>query len=283
MTTSSSSIPRPQAVEATLPMLLKQLRLARFRSHWQSLAWQAEAEGWSHSQFLYALCEQEAEQRQHSRQQRLLRAAHLPWSKALADYDHGGRIEPERWQQLEGLARRTDWLQRGENVLLFGPSGVGKTHIAIGIALALVGLDQPCRFYAATALVQELQKARREYGLAAALERLDRYPLLLIDDVGYVRRDEQESSVLFELICHRYERRSILITSNQPFTAWEEVFPSTSMTVAAVDRLVHHCHIVEISGESHRRNQAVSRLQGRRRESAELSSGDRAVPTAEEA
>ena len=116
--------------------------------------------------------------------------------------------------------------------------------------------DASCRFL--------LQKARAEYSLAAALERLDRYPLLLIDDVGYVRRDEQESSVLFELICHRYERRSILITSNQPFTAWDEIFPNSSMTVAAVDRLVHHCHIVEITGDSHRREQAARRGETRR-------------------
>lgn len=146
---------------------------------------------------------------------------------------------------------------------MFGPSGVGKTHIASGIALALIGLDQPCRFYPATALVQELQKARSDYALPAALQRLDRYPLLLIDDVGYVRRDEHESAVLFELICHRYERRSILITSNQPFSAWEEIFPSSSMTVAAVDRLVHHCRIVEITGDSHRRAQAASRAQAK--------------------
>jgi len=112
--------------------------------------------------------------------------------------------------------------------------------------------------------VQELQKARADYNLPQALERLDRYPLLLIDDIGYVRRDEQESSVLFELICHRYERRSLLITANQPFTAWDEIFPSSSMTVAAVDRLVHHCHIVEISGDSHRRADADRRA-GRRR------------------
>jgi len=263
MTTSFSSIPRAQAVEATLPILLKQLRLARFRSHWQSLASQAEAQGWSHGQYLYALCEQEAEQRQLTRQHRLLREAHLPWTKALADYDHRQRIEPARWQELEALAREPDWLQRGENLLLFGPSGVGKTHIASGIALALIGLDQPCRFYPATALVQELQKARSDYALPAALQRLDRYPLLLIDDVGYVRRDEHESAVLFELICHRYERRSILITSNQPFSAWEEIFPSSSMTVAAVDRLVHHCRIVEITGDSHRRAQAASRAQAK--------------------
>ncbi|WP_322763696.1 IS21-like element helper ATPase IstB [Cyanobium usitatum] len=256
------SIPRPQAAEAALPILLRQLRLAWIRSHWQSIASQAEAEGWSHSQFLYALCEQEVEQRQQARQHRLLRAAHLPWSKALADYDHGGRIEADQWQELEALSRQSEWLQRGENVLLFGPSGVGKTHLAVGIALAQIGLDQACRFYPATSLVQELQKARAEYNLPAALERLDRYPLLLIDDIGYVRRDEQESSVLFELICHRYERRSLLITANQPFTDWDEIFPSSSMTVAAVDRLVHHCHIIEISGDSHGRAQASRRSGG---------------------
>ncbi|WP_255109397.1 ATP-binding protein [Synechococcus sp. RedBA-s] len=131
-------------------------------------------------------------------------------------------------------------MQRGENLLLLGPSGVGKTHMASGIALARIGLDQPCRFYPATALVQELQKTRSDYALPAALQRLDRYPLLLIDDVGYVRR-------------------SILITSNQPFSAWEEIFPSSSMTVAAVGRLVHHCRIVEIKGDSHLRAQAASR------------------------
>lgn len=143
---------------------------------------------------------------------------------------------------------------------------VGKTHLAIAIVLAQIGLDQPCRFYPATALVQELQKARADYSLPQALERLDRYPLLLIDDIGYVRRDEQESSVLFELICHRYERRSLLITANQPFTAWDEIFPSSSMTVAAVDRLVHHCHIVEISGDSHRRAEADRRTGRQRKE-----------------
>lgn len=189
----------------------------------------------------------------------------MPWSKLLADYDPDGRVEAASWKELENLSRQSEWLQRGENLLLFGPSGVGKTHIAIGVALAAIALGQPCRFYPATALVQELQKARAEFGLSAALERLDRWALLLIDDIGYVRRDEQETSVLFELICHRYERRSLLITANQPFTAWEEIFPNGGMTVAAVDRLVHHCHIVEISGASHRRQQATQRIKARRK------------------
>ena len=134
MTTSLSSDPQGPGGGAALPILL---RLARIRSHWQSIASQAEAEGWSHSQFLYALCEQE----------------------------------------LEALSRQSDWLQRAENVVLFGPSGVGKTHLAISIVLAQIGLDQPCRSYPAMTLVQELQKARADYNLPQALERLDRYPL----------------------------------------------------------------------------------------------------------
>jgi DNA replication protein DnaC len=195
----------------------------------------------------------------------------IPHVEALKTAEHCVDASKVTHQHLRGAAGGCGsiadtghtWLLQADNLLLFRPSGVGKTHIASGIALALIGLDQPCRFYPATALVQELQKARSGYALPAALQRLDRYPLLLIDDVGYVRRDEHESAVLFELICHRYERRSILITSNQPFSAWEEIFPSSSMTVAAVDRLVHHCRIVEITGDSHRRAQAASRAQAK--------------------
>ena len=108
------------------------------------------------------------------------------------------------------------------------------------------------------------QLPRADYNLPQTLERLDRYPLLLIDGIGYERRDKQESSVLFELIYHRYERLSLLITANQTFTAWDEIFPRSLMTVAAVDRLVHYCHIVEISGDSHRRADADRRA-GRQR------------------
>ena len=115
---------------------------------------------------------------------------------------------------------------------------MGKTHLAAGICRSLIALDRSARFYSATTLVQELQRAKADYALAKALSRLNRYALLVIDDIGYVRKDEAETSVLFELVMHRYERKSLLVTSNQPFSEWENVFSTSAMTVAAVDRLV---------------------------------------------
>ena len=257
--TTSSPVPRSQAVEAALPLLLKQLKLARFRSHWQPLSQQAEAEGWSPGQFLYALCEQEVDHRLIARRQRLLRDAHLPWQKGLDGFDHQ-HLEPNHWQELQVLSRSHTWLLQAENLLLFGPSGVGKTHLAIAITMAMIEQDQACRFFSATALVQLMQKAKASFELPALIQKLDRYALLVIDDISYVRRSELETSVLFELICHRYERKSLLVTSNQPFREWDEIFPSGSMTVAAVDRLVHHCHIVGIKGESYRQKAAAARV-----------------------
>ncbi len=162
------------------------------------------------------------------------------------------------------LSRSHTWLLQAENLLLIGPSGVGKTHLAIAVTMAIIEQDQPCRFFPATALVQLLQKAKASYELPALIQKLDHYSLLVIDDISYVRRSELETSVLFEVICHRYERKSLLLTSNQPFREWDEIFPSGSMTVAAVDRLVHHCHIVGIKGESYRQKTAAARVVFRR-------------------
>jgi DNA replication protein DnaC len=158
------------------------------------------------------------------------------------------------------LSRSHTWLLQAENQLLFGPSGVGKTHLAIAITMAMTKQDQACRFFPANALVQLLQKAKASYELPALIQKLDRYALLVIDDTSYVRRSELETSVLFELIYHRYEGKSPLVTSNQPFREWDEIFPSGSMTVAAVDRLVHHGHIVGIMGESYRQKAVAARV-----------------------
>ena len=175
--------------------------------------------------------------------------------KTLADIDWAA-IPALNRGQIEQLAHDCGWIDRAENLLLFGPSGVGKTHLAAGICRSLMALDRSARFFTATTLVQELQRAKADYALAKALNKFDRYALLVIDDIGYLRKDEAETSVLFGLVMHRYERRSLLVTSNQPFSEWENVFSTSAMTVAAVDRLVDHSTIIQINGESYRRKRA---------------------------
>ena len=157
------------------------------------------------------------------------------------------------------LATDVSWLERAENCLIFGPSGSGKTHISIGLARAIIERGKRAKFFSATGLVQQLQQAKLQLVLPAMLKRLDRYDLLVIDDLGYVKKSETETSVLFELIAHRYERKSLLITANQPFSQWNAIFADDMMTVAAVDRLVHHALIVEVHSESYRKRSAAKR------------------------
>jgi DNA replication protein DnaC len=157
------------------------------------------------------------------------------------------------------LADDPAWLERGENCLIFGASGVGKTHLGVAIARRMVEFGKRVKFVSAIALVQQLQQAKLQLQLQAALRKLDRFDLLILDDLGYVKKSEAETSVLFELIAHRYERKSLLVTANQPFSQWDEIFVDSMMTVAAVDRLVHHALIVDIQTESYRKRSAASR------------------------
>jgi DNA replication protein DnaC len=141
--------------------------------------------------------------------------------------------------------------------LLFGPPGVGKSHLVCVIGNGLIDRDYRVHFTRTSDLVQRLQVARREMRLPAEIARLDRFDLLILDDLSYVRRDQAETSVLFELIAARYERKSLTITANQPFSGWDQVFPEVAMTLAAVDRLVHHSTIFELNVESYRRRAAT--------------------------
>jgi len=247
---------------ATLPLMLKQLRLSGIARHWQSLLAQAERNGWDRAQYLSALCEQELAERASRRIARYSKESHLPVGKSLASFDFT-QVPALAREQIEALAGSSDWTRQARNVLLFGASGVGKTHLGAAIGHGLTEQGVRVRFFATTALVQQLQLARAQLRLEDALHKLDKFPVLLLDDFGYVKKNEQETQVLFELIAHRYETASLIITSNQPFAEWDRIFPDQMMTVAAVDRLVHHASILEVTSDSYRRKEALGQVAAR--------------------
>lgn len=244
--------------DMAVEVLLKALRLPFAAAYWQQLEERASREGWSHSRYLRSVLEHEQAEREGRRLTRYLKDSKLPVSKTLASFDFGACPNLERRRVLQ-LAQEPDWVHRGGSVLLFGPSGVGKTHLAVGVGLSLVEKGLAVRYFTATCLVQLLQKAKVELALEKQLLKLDRYSLLVVDDIGYVKRSEAETGVLFELIAHRYERLGMVITSNRPFSDWGQIFPDTNMTVAAIDRLVHHSTIIEIEADSYRKKAAESR------------------------
>jgi len=246
---------------ATLPLMLKQLRLSSIARHWQAFLGEAERNGWDSAQYLTALCEQELAERYSRRVARYGKESHLPVGKSLASFDFA-QVPALSRAQIEALAASSDWTRQARNVLLFGASGVGKTHLAAAIGHGLTEQGVRVRYFATTALVQHLQLARAQLRLEDALHKLDKYSALILDDFGYVKKSEQETQVLFELIAHRYETGSLIITSNQSFAEWDRIFPDQMMTVAAVDRLVHHATIIEVTSDSYRRKEALGQVTG---------------------
>ena len=246
---------------ARLGVMLNELRLPTIKLVWPRFAEQADKEGWPAARFLSAIAEHELAERDRRRIERHLAEARLLPGKTLNTFDFEA-VPMVSKAQVMAVAAGDAWLATGANLLLFGPPGGGKSHLASAIGLALVENGWKVLFTRTTDLVQKLQVARRELALEAALNRLDRFDLLILDDLAYVTKDQAETSVLFELISARYERRSILITANQPFGEWGKVFPDPAMTLAAIDRLVHHATIFEMNVESYRRRVALERKRG---------------------
>ena len=244
--------------DARLGLLLGDLRLPAIKYIWPAFAERADKEGWPAARFLAALAEHEIAERARRRIERHLAEARLPPGKSLDGFDFDA-VPMISKAQLMALVAGDSWLEKGDNLLVFGPPGGGKSHLAAAIGLGLIENGWRVLFARTTDLVQRLQVARRELALEAAIARLDKYHLLILDDLAYVTKDQAETSVLFELISARYERRSMLITANQPFGEWNRIFPDPAMTLAAVDRLVHHATIFELNVESYRRRTAVER------------------------
>ena len=241
-------------IKKGLELLLRELHLPTVRDNYEDLAHQAEQEGQSYEQFLLELVEMESQARRARRLERMLRQSKLPPDKTLASFDLK-RIPVKVRQQVKTLLDGA-FLDRKENVLAFGQPGTGKTHVLCAIGQELIYRDRKVYFASTQLMVQELLIAKRDLALSKLLKKLSRFDALILDDLGYVQQSREEMEVLFTLLAERYERGSVMITSNLPFSKWEAIFKDPMTTAAAIDRLVHHSVILELNVPSFRVEQA---------------------------
>jgi DNA replication protein DnaC len=237
-------------VSGPLLACLRELHLPAVRAQYEAVARQAGAESWTYPDYLRELLERECQQRRQHRVDRLLKGSKLPLEKSWSALDLK-RLPAKVVQQLRGLLSG-DFVDRHENVLVFGPPGSGKTHALCALAQELVRSGRRVLFTTCSLLVQDLLTAKRDLTLKAALKRLGQWEALVLDDLGYVQQSREEMEVLFTLLAERYERGSVLVTSNLPFSKWEQIFKDPMTAAAAIDRLVHHSVIVELNVASYR-------------------------------
>jgi DNA replication protein DnaC len=233
---------------------LRALHLPAVRHSYAELARQAERETLSYEQYLLSLCERECQERQAKRIARLLQQSRLPLEKNLETFELK-RLPTKVARQVQSL-RDGSFVDRQENLLAFGKPGSGKTHLLCGLAQEQARAGRRVNFTTCGRLMQELLVAKRDLKLSRVLKRLAGFEVLLIDDLGYVQQSREEMEVLFTLLAERYERGSVWLTSNLPFSQWEQIFRDPMTTAAAIDRLVHHSVILELNLPSYRLEQA---------------------------
>ena len=233
---------------------LKELRLPTFLREYDRMATECAEEGVGHPDYLLRLSELELIDRHHRAVQRRIRAARFPALKGLDTFDFAAIPSVNR--QLVTQLARCEYIDRRENVIAVGNSGTGKTHIALALGLAACQRGLTVGFTTAAALVNELMEARDETRLLNFQKRLSRLKLLIIDELGFVPLSRTGAELLFEVFSQRYERGSVMVTTNLPFDEWTEVFGSERLTGALLDRLTHHVHILEMNGESYRLKQS---------------------------
>ena len=245
---------REVKVKEVVTEYLRELHLPAFRTNFEELARRAEQETLSYEQYLLELVTRECELRRANRIDRLLDQSRLPLEKTLASLDLK-RLPAKAARQVRTLLDGS-FLDRRENLLVFGKSGSGKTHLLSAVAQELIRSGRKVCFRTCSLLMQDLLIAKRELKLSGALKKLASFEALLIDDIGYVQQSREEMEVLFTLLAERYERGSVLLTSNLPFSKWEQIFKDPMTTAAAIDRLVHHSVILELNIPSYRLEQA---------------------------
>ena len=239
---------------------LRELHLPTMRGCFEELARQAEQETLSYERYLLTLAERECQDRRQRRIERLLRQSRLPLEKDLASFDLK-RLPAKVARQVQTLLDGT-FVDRQENLLAFGKPGSGKTHVLCAIGQELIRQGRKVYFSTCSLMVQELLIAKRDLKLSRLIKKLAGYETLILDDLGYVQQSREEMEVLFTLLAERYERGSVMITSNLPFSKWEAIFKDPMTTAAAIDRLVHHCVILELNIPSYRMEQARKKRGG---------------------
>lgn len=243
-----------------MAMMLRALRLPSFQRYAEEVAGKAEREGWTYGQYLKHLAELELIERTQRRQDRYLRQSDLPAGKTLSTLSRS-RLSSKVAKVLPALCEG-GFVERGDNVLAFGLPGRGKTHLVCAIGHELIRHGHRVLFAPTYALVQRLLSAKRDLRLEKDLAALDRFDVVILDDIGYVQQSREEMEVLFTFLAERYERKSVMITSNLVFSEWDRIFKDSMTTAAAIDRLVHHAVIVEMTGKSIRAEDAAINQKG---------------------
>lgn len=245
---------RETPIRSGLLQNLTQLHLPAMRACFEEAARRAEKETLSYEQYLLELTERECEARDRNRVAKLLKESALPVEKTMANFDQK-RLPVKVGRQLKVLLDGS-FLDRKENLLLFGNPGAGKSHLLCSLAHELIAQGRRMKYTSCAMLVQDLLAAKRDLRLSKEIKKLARYDGLIIDEMGYVQQSREEMEVLFTLLAERYERGSVMLTSNLPFSKWEEIFKDPMTTAAAIDRLVHHSIILELNIPSYRMEQA---------------------------
>lgn len=242
---------------------LKQLKLPTMLSECEKIAARAAKDNHDHLAFLLQLCELELIDRERRAAERRLKAAKFPTHKTLDTFDFAARPSVKKPLVLQLV--KGEYLQQRENLLLVGPSGTGKTHLAIALGIAACSLGKKVRFWRVTELITTLLEAKEERQLLRVRAQIAKLDLLILDELGYVPASKAGAELLFDVIATTYERNSVIVTTNLPFENWTEVLGNERLTGAALDRLTHRCHILETKGESYRLQEAKRRRTKRSR------------------